>query len=1453
MSPTTASSTPSSVKRSFRDLSDIEVADIERASALARMGWSGSFSWDELLLSQRVVMVSEAGAGKTYECQTEQARLWKAGEPAFFLELATLAGSSVRDMLTYDEEQRFDAWLRSQSEIATFFLDSYDELKLTLGSFEQALKRLNKALAGQLGRARIIVTTRPVPIDRELFAEHLPIPTARKATSTAEAFADMVMDRNQQKTKDETRPKPWRNVSLMPLSTEQMREFAVLQGVTDPDKLLADIRERDAEQFAERPQDLIELCSDWREHHRIRSHREQVESNIATKLKPRTDPKERVELSQEAAIEGSSRVALAALLTRKLTLRHSADADSVHASEAALDVSKILLDWGDAAQSVLLERALFGFASYGRVRFHHRSVLEYLAAKRLDALLSRGVSIKSIKRLLFVETAQGVRTVRPSMHPVAAWLALWHHTIFDDIVELDPAVVLDHGDPQSLSATQRIRALEAYVERYGRGGWRGLSTPEIQVHRFASPELAPSVKRLWKSGIENPEVRSLLLRIVIAGKLKECADIVYAIAMDAAGDDYERSLATEALVQLNDEHLEALADSLENEPARWPDAMARRALITLFPTHFSVSRLSRILKRVKQNTRSIGELNHRLPHEIETAGLSPAHLDELRQALTDLILDGITWAPDKYPHARTKRYELLPALIATCRRQEAEGVQTEAWISSSLLAIRLSKDEHGTEKEALAGLRRALGELSPEARETAFWKEDAFVATIHKVRDAWQRIFDLSHHGGIQLSDKDAGWVRKRLADSQEPLDHREMMLWAEMVLLTSNVTDHRTLLESLKPLVSDSSALATIIDNRLKPQEGSAEYRRMEVERAKQAKQAERRTAKAHASWVMFWREIVQKPDAVFTADRAESTAWDLWRAVERSGEKSRASGWNRRFIQEQFGATVADRLRETMMAAWRKDRPTLRSERAEGQKNTFLVRWQFGLAGIAAEAEDPNWAKRLTESQAELACRYAPLEFNSFPSWLETVAVEYPQAVDRVLGQELSLSLREVASTNGYSMFLQNISHAPAIVAALFVPRIRAWLAEVAQSETRPNDPQYEQNLRQAIEILVKSGTDDDRRFIELAAQQRLAGGLTVPFAKVWLPALLNLNPGAGIDVLEKGLANMPAAKLGSGVQLFSDLFGHEYGGLGFDLHGPGFGPQLLLRLLRLAYTQVRIGDDTHHEGSHSLDTRDHAERGRSAILSALFASTGPEGWAAKIEMAGDPLFAHIKHRTMALAQQKAAEEADGVALTEAEFSILDKTGEAPPKTREAMFALMQDRLDDIDDLLLQDVSPRELWASIRDEHVMRRALAGVLRDAARQNYTIDQEAVTADEKETDIRFRSTASGQQGTIELKLGDERSGTDLFNTIRDQLLTKYMAADECRAGCLLVTIAKVREWEHPQTGQLIGFEELMSVLNDEAERISRELGGTTKLMARGLDLRPRLSSEKNSRASRRQD
>ena len=110
-------------------------------------------------------MISEAGAGKTYECREQAQRLWDAGEPAFFVELAGLAAEDLRSLLDHDEEARLDAWLSSQSDVATFFLDSIDELKLTLGSFELALKRLKRAIGSKLRQSRIVITTRPIPFD----------------------------------------------------------------------------------------------------------------------------------------------------------------------------------------------------------------------------------------------------------------------------------------------------------------------------------------------------------------------------------------------------------------------------------------------------------------------------------------------------------------------------------------------------------------------------------------------------------------------------------------------------------------------------------------------------------------------------------------------------------------------------------------------------------------------------------------------------------------------------------------------------------------------------------------------------------------------------------------------------------------------------------------------------------------------------------------------------------------------------------------------------------------------------------------------------------------------------------------------------------------------------------------------------------------------------------------
>jgi hypothetical protein len=1436
------------LQRTFYDLSEKEIAALDTASILAREHWAGTAAWDDLLKSPRILIVSEAGSGKTYECQTRRDLLWHAGEPAFFLDLATLAAAPLGDMLSADQEARFDAWRTSQSDVATFFLDSLDELKLSLKSLELALNKLGKAIAGHLGRARIVITTRPIPVDQKLIRQHLPVQEKIEAQATADSFADVAMQRSQKNEQKSDQPKQWRHVALMPLSNEQIKQMAAIEGVTDPDELLADIRRRDAEDFARRPQDLIEICANWRDHHRIGKHAEQVASNVTIKLKARTDREERCQLADNKALEGASRVALAVALTRKLTIRHNAESDTVETNEAALEPANILPDWTAEERGTLLERALFGFATYGRVRFHHRSVVEYLAAKRLNTLLDQGRPISAIKRLLFSETVVGEHVVRPSMRAVAAWLALSRDELFEEVLRREPAVLLDYGDPQSLRPAQRIQALDSYVRRYGLGGWRGMNVPQIQVHRFAGPELGPLIQQHWNTGIENEEVRELLLELIAAGRIHSCADIAFNILSDASRPHREFIVALDTLISLDDTRLDNVAKLIEEGSVAWPDSLIRAFALRLFPKRLRVAGLCRILASVSESRSSIGDLSWQLPRIITDAELSARELEELRGFLDELILTSAVWRSNKWPPIVTQRPHLLGALAAVCLRQISNGVVTPDLLRSTAIALRLKQRDHDSDHDGpKKELRGKLAHLSPEARETTFWEEDDFLQSMHESKDLWRRAFDVARHGAIDLNvQKDRAWIRRILIDPAQASVRRTIMLFVEIHCLPISGPDWQEHVKSLKPLVADSAELLALIDQRLRPPKEDPELLAMEAEMKARQEKHDREETEAHESWAKFWHEIAENPEAVFSPDRAENTAWNLWHAMARSGEESRASGWNRRFIRRQFGDETADRLRLALMPLWRKDLPTLRSERAANQQDTYLTRWQLGLAAIAAEAEDPQWAEKLSRDEAALAARYAPIELNGFPSWLESLVRAHPQAVDATLGQELTANLNEPLSANPHSIFLQNISHASPSVIELFSPRIRAWLKSANLGVPSEEDRgAAERRLNSALDILTTNDPDEGTGFIRDTARAQLANGFEGRLAGIWLSVLIRLDPEAGVGTLESGLKDQPIGPDGPGVGWIADLFGDRHSGLLIDLQQPAFTPVLLLRLVRLAYRHVRPGDDAVHEGSYTPNRRDYAERGRSAILGAVLALKGIEGWNTKLEMANDPMFAHFKDRAIMLARERAAEEADGIVLSEAQVAEIDARGEAAPTSRDAMFALTRDRLLDLDDVLLQDTSPREAWAKIEDERVMRRVIAHELRHLANRAYTVDQEAVTADEKETDIRLRSTLSDQQATIELKIGEkDRSAAELRHALKEQLVTKYMAAENSRSGCLLITIASNRTWRHPDTQEALDLASLIEMLNEEAQKLSLELSGEIRLMAKGLDLRPRLTTEK---------
>ena len=83
------------IERTFQDIPKGKLYEAEQESFLASLGWSRGATWTDLLRSKRVLMISEAGAGKTHECGVQRQVLWDAGEPAFFVELSGLASDGL--------------------------------------------------------------------------------------------------------------------------------------------------------------------------------------------------------------------------------------------------------------------------------------------------------------------------------------------------------------------------------------------------------------------------------------------------------------------------------------------------------------------------------------------------------------------------------------------------------------------------------------------------------------------------------------------------------------------------------------------------------------------------------------------------------------------------------------------------------------------------------------------------------------------------------------------------------------------------------------------------------------------------------------------------------------------------------------------------------------------------------------------------------------------------------------------------------------------------------------------------------------------------------------------------------------------------------------------------------------------------------------------------------------
>ncbi|WP_460941180.1 hypothetical protein [Spirosoma humi] len=132
---------------------DIDLSEFNRFQA------GGSLGWKELVNEYRVVILAEAGAGKTQEIRHATQTLRTENKFAFFMRLEHVADDleSAFEEGTYQE---FQNWLNSNEE-GWLLLDSVDEARLKdPKDFTKAIRKLSSRISIAIQRTHIVITSR---------------------------------------------------------------------------------------------------------------------------------------------------------------------------------------------------------------------------------------------------------------------------------------------------------------------------------------------------------------------------------------------------------------------------------------------------------------------------------------------------------------------------------------------------------------------------------------------------------------------------------------------------------------------------------------------------------------------------------------------------------------------------------------------------------------------------------------------------------------------------------------------------------------------------------------------------------------------------------------------------------------------------------------------------------------------------------------------------------------------------------------------------------------------------------------------------------------------------------------------------------------------------------------------------------------------------------------------
>jgi hypothetical protein len=1394
--------------------------DFRRAMGLD----DGGVAWEELLTKRRVVILAEAGSGKSTE-MAERARLSAAfGRFAFHATVEDVGREGLEAALSSSSRASLTAW-RASTEDAWFFIDSVDEAKSSGIRLEKVVRRLADGIKGAEERAHIVISGRITDWefrkDLESLKDWLPI-TVRDSTRGKTPEEELLRIVRQEGQREKEPPSPEQPfVTLMaPLDRDRVRLFSEAKGVPNLDRFLEQIEAANLSHFARSPLDLDWLVRFWQSEGRLGSLLEMIERSVSERLKESNTGRARSDtLDSARALQAVERIGAVMVLSRRATIAIP-DSEVLFTSDSPLDLADILPDWSAEDRTLLLSRPLFDPATLGRARLHNDNdgaVRGYLAARWLMRMRGENLSTAALFDLLFAKS-YGLEVVKPSLSETVAWLALWDKDVASEVVRRSPSLLLGAGDPASLPPDVRQNALVGLVKELSTRDEVPLWWDNNKLRRFAQHDLGSVVVSLWPDYRTHSEAAQLLLRIAWLGALKDCASLAREAAFDVGLNDETRVFAGRALVATGDEQAKKdYAEFVLAGRSTLPRHMVRDAIESLFPTLIGVGDLLAILESVDIASEEGGFgfewEGPRLCDKLDSAS-------DLKQILGGLLTQLGGELGERAHYAPTKREQAyFPAIVtAALRLLKISPPEIVPELAVDAILRVANRRRHGSELQAK--LNAAFAELhrTRSRRRFAFWRAAQNLRRPSRERQKIEQLSQaemLGYSAGLRIEDVE--WL---LEDGPTKGEHDRRLAIDAALSIQRSADAPLGMLEKIAAVANADPTAMEVYDAWMRPQRPSVEQVEMEKELKEMQARHASESAQRDQSWIDFIRELRTDPARIARLKTppnsgVNSELLELLRLLHGASGRSQYAIDSVVPLANIAGVEVAEAVRQGLIAHWRNSAPLLRSQREATDWNS--VRWVdiMAVAGVSLEAASvERWADQLSTHQATLAAGYATLELNGFPRWLLALAASRPGEVRAVLFGEILNELLCPEPTRYET--LSNVAYADDVIAALVAAALLDDL------ETRTQLPSSA--LSYVLQIIIRGiQPESTPRFVRFGIE-RFEQESDVAVAVRYLAAAFSLEAPVAASALTAKLASLSVGEQAKLIDCFlSASFGDSRSGAAFK---PRDVP---------AETLEQLVHLTFQSNSHSAarkrplgkayqpNENDRADYARNAVFNQFVKTPGAATFQALVRLQNDPACPISAARLQAIAEDRALQDSESAPWVPSEALAFEQHHETAPRTPKELQSVLLRRLEDMQhDLLHGDFAQGLTLKALRGEVDVQNWVADRLRLKQGRSFSVERETHVADEKEPDVRVRAKATDANVAMEIKIVESWNLEQLEEALAVQLCGRYLRAKDGRYGVLLLVHqnARQRGWKDTSSGVFLSFPEVVARLSARAALIA---------------------------------